>query len=230
MIFEERETYGYKNGIYMIQNTTTECVYIGQTKQYFLKRFYLHDWLLRHCNHFNANMQLDWNMFGEESFKFSVLEIACANYEYDEREKHFITFYKSIGPIYNVQDGGKCTNLAEYITPDGRKRVGELNRIRITGSKLSDSTKQKMSQSRKGKTINRATNKIDAQTAKRIKELLINGYPTGYICEILEVPYKVVNGILSLDNWSSVFVDGWDNFQKCRIRRKGKPVGGRYKK
>lgn len=65
--------------------------------------------------------------------------------------------------------------------------------------------------------------------AHRIKTMLVEGYSTGEICDILDIPYRLVNNILSNDAWKNVYVDGWDDFQKSRIRKRGHPVSGRYK-
>lgn len=67
----------------------------------------------------------------------------------------------------------------------------------MIGKKLSKETRQKMSQSRKGKHPNRKNDYLTLWQAKLVKESLVQGKTTRQICDEINVPYKGVNSILS---------------------------------
>lgn len=209
-----------KIGIYKIVNSINGKVYVGQTKENFQRRYWLHCWKLRKGNHDNQYLQRAWNKYGESNFYFEVIEILPTE-QIDEREKFWITYYRKENRCYSIQDGGQPENLNFYISSDIRKRTGAKNRERLLGSKLSEETKKKMSESRTGKRIKRCTDVITEEQARTIKELLIQGRSTKEIQTETQIPYKYINNILSADAWSTVKVLGWDEFQKQRKRHKG---------
>lgn len=226
MEFIDKETVRSLTGIYQIKNIVNGFSYIGQTKENFGRRYLLHRWKLNHHSHDNINLQKDWDIYGSDSFEFSVLEIAYENL--DELERKWILQQRLDKKCYNIQDGGRVA-LVDYVTSEGRKITGIKNRERMTGKKLSQETRKKMSEAHKGKIFKKRTNKLTSDDAYRIKSMLVNGHSTGEICDVLHVQYKLVNNILSNDAWKSVIVDGWDEFQRCRKHARGHPVAGRYK-
>ena len=219
MNFIDEQKYKKEIGIYKIENLVNSKVYIGQTKENFQRRYWLHRWQLRNGTHDNSYLQRAWNKYGEENFKFEVIEILPKE-EIDDREKFWIKKYKDLGICYSIQDGGQPEKIGE-LSPETRKRIGELNRQRLLGSKLSEETKKKMSRSRKGKHQNRKTNVLTLEQAKEIKQRLVNGEKSTQIAKELNVPYKVINNILSNDAFkTTVCVEGWEEFQQSRKRLK----------
>ncbi len=61
-------------GIYKIVNKANSKAYIGSTKQEFRFRWHDHKTRLRNNKHPNAHLQAAWNLYGENSFEFIVLE------------------------------------------------------------------------------------------------------------------------------------------------------------
>lgn len=229
MIFADEQKYKKDIGIYKITNLVNGKVYIGQATQNFQKRYWLHRWKLRKNIHDNIHLQNAWNKYGEDNFEFSVVEVIdkCL---IDEREQHWIKHYKSIDKCYSIQDGGQPERLVDFVTPEGRKIVGEKNRQRMLGSKASEETKQKMSEARKGKYVKTKTQKLTPELAKKIKERLVEGYTPKEIMNELGIEYKPINGIISKDNWKSVQVEGWEEFQRNRKHGKGVSAVGRKTK
>ena len=225
MEFIDEQKYKNDIGIYKIENLVNGKVYIGQTKEKFQRRYWVHRWKLREGTHDNFYLQRAWNKYGEENFKFEVIEVLSRE-KIDNREKYWIKKYKDIGMCYSIQDGGQPKYLNQYISSEIRKRTGEKNRQRMLGSKLSEETKKKMSASRKGKRICRKTDVLNEELARKIKERLVKGITPKEIMEELEVPYKNINNILSSNSWSCVIVEGWDDFQATRPRGKGVPSVG----
>lgn len=161
-------------GIYKIVNLVNGKVYVGQTKERFQRRYWLHQWKLRNGSHDNSYLQRAWDKYGEENFSFEIIEILSKE-EIDEREKYWIAYHRETTGCYSIQDGGQPENLGNYVSAESRKRTGELNRQRLLGSKLSDSTKKKMSDSRKGKRIYRTNDKLTDEQAILIKTLFVEG-------------------------------------------------------
>ena len=69
--------------------------------------------------------------------------------EYDvdkinELEKKYIKEFNTIESGYNISEGGQEQHLVQYVSAESRKRVGQLNKERMTGKKLSEETKQRM--------------------------------------------------------------------------------------
>lgn len=220
MDFIDEQKYKNNIGIYKIENLINGKVYIGQTKEKFQRRYWLHRWQLRNNSHDNTHLQRAWNKYGEENFSFEIIEILTED-KLNEREKYWIKYYRNSVGCYCIQDGGQPNNLNNIISPEIRKRIGELNRKRMLGSKLSEETKQKMSKSRKGKPQKKKTDILTLDQAKEIKQRLVNGEKAPQIAKDLHVPYNAVANILSNNSFgTTVYVEGWENFQKNRIKRK----------
>ena len=80
-------------GIYKIENLIDGKVYIGSSVNV-LNRKYKHFWMLRKGIHDNNHLQHSYSKFGEESFKFEILEYCC-NEELINKENYHISNNKS---------------------------------------------------------------------------------------------------------------------------------------
>lgn len=88
----------FSTGIYEIKNLKTGTRYIGSTND-FKKRQTKHFKDLRTGKHVNSHLQADFNAYGEENFKFSILEYTLASQQFT-REQFWINYYK--GSTYNI--------------------------------------------------------------------------------------------------------------------------------
>ena len=59
MEFVNKNSYGNLSGIYIIRNKTNGNVYVGQTKQNFSRRYFMHNWQLKQGTHDNKHLQQD---------------------------------------------------------------------------------------------------------------------------------------------------------------------------
>lgn len=108
-----------------------------------------HKSLLRNNKHFNPYLQNAWNKYGEENFEFIVVE-ECVVEELDDKERHYIKFYREQNLSYNLADGGEGGNfLGKHLPEETKRKIGEKNRINMTGKKMSEETKQNMSKAQK---------------------------------------------------------------------------------
>ena len=116
-------------GVYKITNIVTNQIYIGSSIK-ITQRFKEHLKYLRGNYHHSGKLQNSFNKYGEENFKFDVLE-ECSKEVYLQREQHFIDI---LDPFFNIcKVAGNCT-----------------------GRKFSEETKKKMSLAKKGKPLNPA--------------------------------------------------------------------------
>lgn len=114
-------------GIYKITCNATGNIYIGSSAYSIQGRFRRHRGDLLRNEHENQYIQNSWNKYGQESFKFEVIE-SCAKELVLIREQFYIDTLK---PQFNMCPvAGSCL-----------------------GKKASAETKRKMSLARLGKTI-----------------------------------------------------------------------------
>lgn len=140
-------------GIYKIQCTINKKVYIGQSGD-IKTRFRTHKNKLRKNKHDNQYLQNAYIKYGEESFKYEIIEV-CNKELLDVKEIYWINFYNSLDEYfgYNMQSGGhKNKNLAEST----KKLMSEQRRGEKHpnfGKHLSEETRNKISESHQGKIL-----------------------------------------------------------------------------
>lgn len=173
-------------GIYIITNEINHKVYIGQVgkgKNTINKRLNQHYNYLKNNKHSNDHLQYSWNKYGEENFTFDILE-ECKIEKLDNKEEYWISYYKSNKPNYgyNKDTGGSKgipnqqarqkmsekkkgnTNAKDSIRD---KSYREKQRHSHLGKKLSNETRQKISDSLKG--IQRGP--MSAEQKQKLSEL-----------------------------------------------------------
>ena len=130
-------------GIYSITCVIDGKVYVGRSVR-IESRWKSHKNALRRGDHSNAHLQRAWSLYGEESFKFEVLE-ECSKEETPVREAHW-------QQVVGIGDDDRCYNL---LVEDG------------TGSfSLDASTRLKMSEAMLGKKKSDAHRKNIARATK----------------------------------------------------------------
>jgi len=154
--------------IYRLSCLVNFKVYIGQTIKKPLRRWKTeHRWALRKNKHKNKHLQAAWNLYGETSFVFEVIEEFDPemNFSLDYLEQYWINFYDSKNPEkgYNMTDGGGgtkgwiptlATRNAISLGNKGKKRTTEV-RAKMSESQknrepISEETREKKSLALKG--------------------------------------------------------------------------------
>lgn len=105
-----------KAGIYCIENTKNKKVYIGSSKNIY-QRLLKHFALLRHNKHQNGHLQNAWNKYGEDVFRWYVLEF-CSEDKLTETEQLCIDLF---GAEYNI------TRIVERNIPSKESRTKQGN-------------------------------------------------------------------------------------------------------
>lgn len=96
-------------GVYKIENTVTNQVYIGGTpKTNFLKRFRQHRNSLDTGRHDNSHLQRSYNEYKGFNFTFSIVEVVDGSEE-DVlcREQFYIDYYNNKGLLFNKKLSSK---------------------------------------------------------------------------------------------------------------------------
>lgn len=141
--------------IYIIECLQNDKVYIGQTSRDFKQRWSEHKSDLKHGNHPNKDLQDDFNKYGLNNFKVTLLE-KCKCSELENRETYYINAYGGIESalLYNKCDltghnfdyktnQSKAQIGVSYISEDGKNRISKAHK----GKKLSEETKLKIKKS-----------------------------------------------------------------------------------
>lgn len=151
------------SGIYVMSNTKSGKVYIGQSQD--LKERWLgHKSSLRRNVHRNGYLQNAWNKYGAKVFKFSVLEY-CPIEKLDEREQYWLDIYIPKGICYNIAIDAFGTNRGRKFSEEHVRKMRE-SRLR-NAIPLSDESRQRMSDAHKGKSIPEEQRRKLSEAGKR---------------------------------------------------------------
>lgn len=126
-------------GIYCIENTITSKKYIGQAIN-IRKRWQDHKSELRNDKHPNIHLQRAWNLYGEESFNFSVIDI-CEDSELNAKEIYWINYYDTYKNGYNRTLGGEGTRGFKL----SEERRAQISKD-LTGRPVKEQTRKLMSE------------------------------------------------------------------------------------
>lgn len=86
------------SGIYCIENMINHKKYIGLSKN-ISQRFSNHKTHLNGGYHINDHLQSAWNKYGEDNFKFYIIETCCEG-ELKEKEIYYIKKYQTKNRLY----------------------------------------------------------------------------------------------------------------------------------
>lgn len=143
-----KDTMMLKSGIYKIVNKTNNHYYVGRASN-FQTRWSTHKLKLKENRHDNQHLQNAWNLHGENSFEFKIIEVIEKNIELLKKaEERYIAQFmndrnKGINDCYNKsnQSGGGLQS--------------EIHRLKLkefaTGRKPSEETRRKLSEAAKAR-------------------------------------------------------------------------------
>ncbi len=219
MDFINEELFKNDFGIYGIRNKINNFTYVGQTGESFQRRYWHHRWNLNNNSHDNQYLQNAWNKYGEDNFEFYVLEIVSDKDFLDDKEIEYISKFKSQNISYNILSGGGGRRGVP-MSDHAKQLVGMKNREHMLGTKHLQSTKDKMTNTKRRQDYTRykTTNKLNDSLVYEIKTQLVNGVKPAIVAKNLNVDYGHVNNIISNNIWSNIFVNGWDEFYNNRQR------------
>lgn len=113
-----------RSGVYIILNTLTQKVYVGQASNIY-SRWSVHKWGLRNNKHHCSYLQRAWNKYGEDQFEFLVVKF-CSVDDLNSWEEQFFEKYK--GRLYNLKPPGKQARGFKH-TEECRARMRASARV-----------------------------------------------------------------------------------------------------
>jgi group I intron endonuclease len=173
------------SGIYSIENSINGKSYIGSSIN-IKRRWYRHLSMLRKNVHDNHYLQNAYNKYGEQSFKFKVLELVLPC-KIKQKEQSYLNKVKFTPDLYyNINYDADRINFTQEIrmkmSNKAKLLIGERNpfygkthsketklkiRLKLLNQKLSNLTKKRISDSIKAAWINRI-NREPKKTDKTI--------------------------------------------------------------
>lgn len=157
------------SGIYVIINTVSNKVYVGQAVN-IKERWKRHDIALSGNKHRNAHLQAAWNIYGKDAFIFETLEL-CKKEKtiLTEAEQYWMDYFKFMGfVLYNMVSAvGSCIG---YKCPEEikSKKKGQIPWNK--GKVATEEAKLNMSLAHMGRTDSRLGKKHSEETKKQITE------------------------------------------------------------
>lgn len=162
-------------GIYKITNLINNKIYIGSSAN-LSKRYYYHLNSLRNNNHYNIHLQRAYNIDGENSFKFDIIEY-CDLDILIEREEYYFKLFDTLNDKYgyNINPNGNRPPswLGKKHTEETKKKISEAQ----IGKIASEYSKQIASITHKGKTITDENKKFLSENNKGEKNAMYGKTP-----------------------------------------------------
>ena len=166
-LYEVIEVGNNKSGIYCIYNIVSGKHYVGSAVKLH-NRISNHTWGLRKSKHMNRHLQSPWNKYREEKIILIVVEY-CAIKSLNAREQFWLEQFDFEAQLYNI-----CPTAGSHL---GRKCSDETkNKLSesMKGKIFSEEHKRKLSDSGKGRTFSLETRRKigDASKNRRSSDIL----------------------------------------------------------
>jgi group I intron endonuclease len=167
-------------GVYFIKNIINDKIYVGSSID-IEERWKVHKRNLNRNNHCNKKLQRAWNKYGDENFKFIIVEESLIE-NLRLREKYWIDILNSIVKGYNISSETthpqipytterriKMSNAAkirketgEYFTKEVRKKISDG----LTGRKRSQESIDKWKKTMNGRSLSEEHKKNLSESLK----------------------------------------------------------------
>lgn len=203
----------YKTGVYKITCLSNGKFYIGSAatinnnrfRSGFYKRFDNHKVMLRNNNHPNLHIQRAWNKYGEENFKFEILEL-CSKDKCIYLEQKYMDLLK---PQYNIRKVAH-SNVGIKFSDITKKKMSEahLGRKILWKDKIAKSLLKNDYTKEEGHIKGRVTNvKLSPKEVLEIKILLKEGVILRKIASKYNVCISTISGIKIGKIWPEIKMD-----------------------
>lgn len=154
------------SGIYLIFNRVNKKKYIGSAIDIY-DRWKRHKSQLNKNKHCNLYLQKAWNKYGENAFKFSILERVPKSKNLTQREQ----FWMDKLDVCNPKKGyNMCPIAGSRLGSKASKETIEkirLSKLGKSGGKRTEATKRKISEANIGKIFSEETRKKMSEAQKK---------------------------------------------------------------
>ena len=203
-----------KSGIYKITCLINNKIYIGSAFS-LSNRMSTHKYTLKNKKHKNKHLQNAWDLYGEESFLFEILEIIEDKTTIIEKEQYYLDLYKS----YNKEIGfnrAKIAGNTAGIVPslETRQKQSEAAKKREHRPKLTEQQKQNLKNRYKGKTA--PWSKITWEQVKQVRQMYQEDYTTKELSTLFPITTSTIQEIIRNEIWKD------DDYVYVRRRNKGR--------
>jgi group I intron endonuclease len=195
-------------GIYGIKNTLSNKIYVGQSKK-IAQRWKAHIRELRDNKHRNKHLLRSFNLYGEESFEFLVLE-ECEESELNIKEEewinkfprelvynqniHIVDLRGENNPFY-----GKKHNL------DSKEKMSTWKQQNFKGDKNPNFGKRWSFENRVKNSLKHPQTKLGKEDVLNIKDMLVQGeLKDEEIAKIFNVSRTVITRICNGTRWANI--------------------------
>lgn len=193
-------------GVYSITCLKSGFCYIGATtRASFAKRYTYHKNAMINGN-IKSLMIEDFNKYGIESFVFDVLFISSNPTEIAEKEKEFISYYKSIEKSYNLKPGGDFCQISESTL----EQISVASKENSKNRTLSTESRNKISRTLSSDHCSLAI--LNEKKVREIKLKLISGHSMRLLSKEYSVSVATIKNIAYERRWKYVYVDGWERY------------------
>lgn len=123
-------------GIYCIENIANNKMYIGLSTNIY-SRWRKHKRMLNKNEHPNEHLQLSWNTYGEDNFKFNIIE-TCDKELLGQREEYYIDYFQTQCNIYGYNktsggEGAKSPNVESIDKLSKSKTIYPVVKLNLNG-------------------------------------------------------------------------------------------------
>lgn len=143
--------------IYQITNMLTGDFYIGSA-QSFARREWQHRYDLKKNQHKNPHMQASWNKYGEEAFVFEILEEHPDGADILGIENTYLHRIVGQKNCFNVNRDAKQSRLGQKLSEASKQKISENRKGKMCGpdhyrygKTVSDEVRTKISETQKGR-------------------------------------------------------------------------------
>lgn len=182
-----------KSGIYKIHCTVSNKLYIGSSQE--IERRKIHHYnRLRAGKHGNPHLQNSYNLYGESSIQFEVLEY-CEVSDLLVTEQKYINQYKGTGKLFNV------AAVAGASMRNKRHSQSTINKMKTNhnrpwlGKHLSEYHRKKIAEKRMQLTRDRGLRKLTDEQVREIRKLKLLGVGDRTIAKQFNVSRQIIISI-----------------------------------
>ena len=170
-----------KSGIYLIKNIINNKVYIGSSVN-IDRRWVQHKQDLTSGKHHSIHLQQAWDKYGEQNFKFEIIEEVQKQEHLISYEQVYLEYYKSyegdkgynickvagspLGLRHSEETKRKMSEAKRKQSEETKKKISEAH----NGKKLSEETKQKLREVNTGKKLSEETKRKIGEASKKMSE------------------------------------------------------------